>query len=147
MSWLTPGGGDRGSQSCSASGTCTASAAQPSLQRAETGQPVSFESIPGATGGWCDQKAGRVVVDSNQPANAQLRILIHETIHGLGVGTSGETVPYVAGWAETGALEAVNEFAQLIDTLARRVEAAIKPIDDVKPAPKTFEQPLQGACI
>jgi hypothetical protein len=50
------------------------------------GFTVSFESIPGATGGWCDQKARRIVVDTDQPANAQLRILIHETIHGLGVG-------------------------------------------------------------
>jgi hypothetical protein len=50
------------------------------------GFTVSFESIPGATGGWCEQKARRIAVDSHQPANAQLRILIHETIHGLGVG-------------------------------------------------------------
>jgi hypothetical protein len=65
----------------------------------------------------------------------------------VGLDTSGETVPYVVGWGETGALEAVTEFAQLIDTLARRVEAAIAPIDDVVTAPKAFEQPLQGACI
>jgi hypothetical protein len=50
------------------------------------GFTVSFESIPGDTGGWCDQKARRIVVDADAPANAQLRILIHETIHGLGVG-------------------------------------------------------------
>jgi hypothetical protein len=138
------------------------------------GFTVSFESIPGAAGGWCDQKARRIVVDTDQPANAQLRILIHETIHGLGVGyaefgraraevivdtatlivlgaagldTSGETVPYVAGWGETGALEAVTEFAQLIDTLARRVETAIAPIEYVKTTVNTSEQPLQGACI
>ena len=138
------------------------------------GFTVSFESIAGATGGWCDQKARRIVVDADQPANAQLRILIHETIHGLGVGyaeygraraevmvdtatlivlgavgldSSGETVPYVAGWGETGALEAVTEFAQLIDTLARRVEAAITPSDDVETAAHTRAQPLQGACI
>jgi N-terminal domain of anti-restriction factor ArdC len=138
------------------------------------GFTVSFESIPGATGGWCDQKARRIVVDADQPANAQLRILIHETIHGLGVGyaeygraraevivdtatlvalgavgldTSGETVPYVAGWGETGTLEAVTEFAQLIDTLARRVEAAITPSEDPETAVITREQPLQGACI
>ncbi len=113
------------------------------------GFSVSFDSIPGATGGWCDQKARRIVVDRDQPANAQLRILIHETIHGLGVGyaeygrqraevivdtathlvcsslglqVDGETVPYVAGWGEDGALEAVTGFAQTIDELARRVE-------------------------
>jgi hypothetical protein len=50
------------------------------------GFTVSFQTIPSATGGWCDQKAHRIVVDADQPANAQLRILIHETIHGLGVG-------------------------------------------------------------
>jgi len=50
------------------------------------GFSVSFECIPGTTGGWCDQKARRIVVDVDQPANARLRILIHETIHGLGVG-------------------------------------------------------------
>lgn len=138
------------------------------------GFTISFESIPGPTGGWCDQKARRIVVDSCQPANAQLRILIHETIHGLGVGyaeygraraevivdtatlivlgavgldTSGEAVPYVAGWGETGALEAVTEFAQLIDSLARRVETAITPGEDVDTAANTGEQPLQGACI
>ena len=50
------------------------------------GFSVSFEAIPGATGGWCDQKARRIVVDADQTANAQPRILIHETIHSLGVG-------------------------------------------------------------
>ena len=37
----------------------------------------------------------------------------------------GETIPYVAGWGETGALEAVTEHAELIDRLARTVENAI----------------------
>jgi hypothetical protein len=50
------------------------------------GFSVSFESIPGEIGGWCDQKARRIVVDAGQPPNARLRILIHETIHALGVG-------------------------------------------------------------
>jgi hypothetical protein len=113
---------------------------------------VSFESLPGATGGWCDQKARRIDVDADQPANARLRILIHETIHALGVGyseygreraevivdtathlaaasigldVSGESVPYVAGWGETGALESVIEFASTIDELARWIETAL----------------------
>jgi hypothetical protein len=37
------------------------------------GFTVSFESIPGQTGGWCDQNARRIVVDADQPANARLR--------------------------------------------------------------------------
>jgi hypothetical protein len=116
------------------------------------GFTVSFEPIPGATGGWCDQSARRIVVDADQPPNARLRTLIHETIHALGVGyaeygreraevivdtatyvaaasvgldVSGESVPYVAGWGETGALDAVTAFAGAIDELARRVESAL----------------------
>jgi hypothetical protein len=113
------------------------------------GFTVSFEPIPGATGGWCDPKARRIVVDADAAANAQLRILVHETVHALGVGyaeygrkraevivdtvtaiacgsvglrVDGETVPYVAGWGETGELDAVAAFAKMIDDLARRIE-------------------------
>lgn len=134
------------------------------------GFSVAFESIPGAIGGWCDHKARRIIVDADQPANAQLRILTHETIHALGVDyqhytrsqaevivdtttlivlgavgldTSGETIPYVAGWGESGALEAVTEFAKVIDTLARRVEQALA--DQAQPAVSTDEQPPQSA--
>lgn len=113
---------------------------------------VSFESIPGQTGGGCDQKARRIVVDADRPSNARLRILIHETIHALGVGyaeygreraevivdtatyvaaasvgldVSGESLPYIAGWGESGALEAVTAFATTIDELARQIETAL----------------------
>ncbi|MBV8218255.1 MAG: hypothetical protein JO325_07315 [Solirubrobacterales bacterium] len=121
------------------------------------GFTVAFESIPGSTGGWCDRAAQRIVVDAGQGANARLRILIHETIHALGVGyaeygregaevivdtatcvvaasvwldVGGESIPYVAGWGETGALEAVTAFASTIDELARRVETvlAVEPV-------------------
>ena len=44
------------------------------------GFTVAFESIPGATGGWCDQKERRIVVDGGQSANARLRILIHRSL-------------------------------------------------------------------
>ena len=54
---------------------------------ASLGFTVSFESIPGQTGGWCDQRARRIVVDKAQPANARLRILIHETIQRSGLDT------------------------------------------------------------
>jgi hypothetical protein len=113
------------------------------------GFTVSFESIEGSAGGWCDSRNRRIVVDADQPGNAQLRILVHETIHALGVGyanhgraraevivdtathlvcssvgllVDGETIPYVAGWGEDGALKAVIEFARTIDELARQVE-------------------------
>jgi hypothetical protein len=113
------------------------------------GFSVSFESIPDETGGWCDQKARQIVVDTGAPANAQLRILVHETVHALGVGyaeygreraevivdtvtaiacgsvglmVEGESIPYIAGWGETGELDAVTAFAKTIDELARRIE-------------------------
>jgi hypothetical protein len=119
---------------------------------ASLGYTVTFESTPDGVGGWCDRRAHRIVVNADAPANAQLRILIHETAHalgidyhaytreqaevlvdtityivcaGLGLAIDGETIPYVAGWGEHGALDAVNQFANTIDQLARRIENAI----------------------
>jgi hypothetical protein len=117
------------------------------------GHAVVFQSIPGGTGGWCDPRAKLIVIDADVPANAQVRTLVHETTHALGVDyakysraqaevivdtttlivlsdvgldVSGETIPYVAGWGESGALDAVTEFAQLIDGFARRIAQTIE---------------------
>jgi hypothetical protein len=119
---------------------------------------VSFQSIRGGTGGWCDLKAKQIMVDADVPANAQVRTLVPELTHALGVDyaqysraqaevivdtttlivlggvgldTAGETIPYVAGWGESGALEEVTEFAQLIDSLARRIYQALADPDDL----------------
>ena len=116
------------------------------------GYEVRLEPIPGATGGWCEIRARRIVVDADTSANAQVRTLVHEIVHALGVDyqkysreqaevivdtttlivlagvgldVSGETIPYVAGLGEDGALDAVSEFAQLIDRLARQIAGAI----------------------
>jgi Putative metallopeptidase family (DUF6782) len=110
---------------------------------------VALEPISGGAGGWCDPKRRRIVVDAGLPANAQVRVLVHELAHALGVGyeqfgraraevivdtvtfvvcravglrVDGESVPYVAGWGEDGALDAVLEFAETIDAVARRLE-------------------------
>jgi len=118
----------------------------------ELGYRVSFEQIPGATGGWCDSNAKRIVIDAGQAVNGQVRTLVHELVHALGVtyeshrrpeaevivdtatlvilagaglDTSGETIPYIAGWGDTDALEVVTEQAALIDRLARTVDEAI----------------------
>ncbi len=50
---------------------------------------------------------------------------------GVGLDVGGESIPYVAGWGEDGALEAVTEFAGVIDTLAHKLEDAIAvdPVD------------------
>ena len=116
------------------------------------GFSVAFEPVAGSAGGWCEAEARRIVIDADLPANAQVRVLVHELAHGLGVGyrefgrrraevivdavtfivcgsvgldVSGETVPYVAGWGEDGALDAVMEFASTIDGIARRLEDAL----------------------
>jgi len=116
------------------------------------GYSVAFESIEGGAGGWCDLNARRIVVDADVAPNAQLRTLVHEAAHALGVdyqqysreqaevladticfvtcssvglAVDGESIPYVAGWGEDGALEALREFAATIDTLARRLEDAL----------------------
>jgi antirestriction protein ArdC len=121
------------------------------------GYSVSFETIEGSAGGWCDRKAKRIVVDADAPPNAKLRTLVHETVHALGVdyerysreqsevladtitfvacssvglAVDGESIPYVAGWGEDGALDAVTAFAATIDTLARRIEDALGATDN-----------------
>ena len=118
------------------------------------GYTVSFQEIPGSTGGWCDATNKQIVVDTSQSINGQVRTLVHETVHALGIDyttytraqaevivdtttlvvlaaagldTSGETIPYVAGWGETGALQAVSAFAAVIDQHARTIEKAIIP--------------------
>jgi hypothetical protein len=116
------------------------------------GYSVKYEEIPGSGGGWCDARGKRIVVDAAAPANGRLRTLIHECAHalgidyerysrsqaevivdtvtyvvcaGVGLAVDGESIPYVAGWGEEGALEAVSEFAETIDSLARRIEDAL----------------------
>jgi hypothetical protein len=119
---------------------------------ASIGFEVCFEALGGRAGGWCDAKARRVVIDAGLAGNARVRVLVHELAHALGIGyeqfgreraevivdtvtfivcgsagldVGGESIPYVAGWGEDGALEAITEFAATIDTLARRLEDAL----------------------
>jgi len=132
------------------------------------GFAVSFEAIPGSAGGWCDPKNKRIVVDADAPANARLRTLIHECAHAMGIdyesysrpqaevmvetvtllvastvglAVDGETIPYVSGWGEDGALEAVTEFAETIDQVARRIEDVLLAASEHAPS-----QPEQRAA-
>src|SRR5205814_7806441 len=110
-----------------------------------------------ATGGWCDRKEKLIVIGMDEP-NAEVRTLIHEVAHALvgdvkedfayayeevivesatyiaasaaGLDTGGESIPYVAGWGEDGALEAIQQVAQLIDRVALRIEEAITRAGD-----------------
>lgn len=119
------------------------------------GYAVSFETITGPSRGWCDTERRQIAVDNRAPANAQVRTLIHECVHalgidyqsyprdraeviadaatfvasaGVGLAVDAESVSYVASWGKDGALAAVTECARTIDALARRIEeAALRP--------------------
>jgi hypothetical protein len=41
--------------------------------------------LDGAASGWCDPKVKRIVVDASLPANAQVRVLVYELAHALGI--------------------------------------------------------------
>jgi hypothetical protein len=43
----------------------------------------------------------------------------------VGLDVGGESIPYVAGWGEDGALDAIREFAETVDAIARRIEDAL----------------------
>jgi hypothetical protein len=44
----------------------------------------------------------------------------------VGLDVSGESIPYIAGWGEDGALDAIREYTQTIDKVARHIENALK---------------------
>lgn len=53
------------------------------------------------------------------------KTITHIVLSQAGLDVSGETIPYIAGWGETGALDAIEQYAQTIDTIARQLETAI----------------------
>src|SRR3954465_11950432 len=118
----------------------------------ELGYGVEIRELPvQGPGGWCDPKRRQIVVACG-PANRQVRTLVHELAHALGLGygqygreraevlvdcvtyivcasvgldVGGESIPYIAGWGEDGALDAIRDYAETIDAVARRIEAAV----------------------
>lgn len=128
---------------------------------AELGYTVEIRDLPDdGPGGWCNPTRKQIVIAIG-PANRQVRTLVHELSHAHGLGyqqygrercevlvdcvtvcvlgsvgldISGESIPYIAGWGEDGALDAIREHAQTIDAIARRIEDALavgpKPVAD-----------------
>jgi hypothetical protein len=91
----------------------------------------------------------QIAVDAGVPITTQVRTLIHECVHALGIdyqryprdqaetiadsvtyiasasvglAVDAQSVPYLASWGGQGTLIAVTKFAQTIDELARRIE-------------------------
>ena len=119
----------------------------------ELGYSVARRPLDGPADGWCDAHKREIVVNEELPANAQVRVLVHEIAHALGVGysdygrrraevlvdtatfivcgavgldTSHSSVPYVAGWGESGELDAIRGYAVTIDKIARRIEDSLR---------------------
>jgi hypothetical protein len=118
----------------------------------ELGYSVATEHVPGSAEGHCDAKRKRITIDADLPANARVRVLVHELAHAQGIDyttytreraevivdtatiiacgsagldVTGDAIPYIAGWGEDGALDAVRGFAAEIDRVARRIEEAM----------------------
>ncbi len=134
----------------------------------ELGYRVRVQPVAGAAEGWCDSARREIVVSSSLPANAQVRVLVHEIAHAFGLGysehgrqraevlvdtvtfivcgavgldTSGSSVPYVAGWGESGELDAIRGYAETIDGIARRIEETLASAQ-----PEAMAAPAQVAA-
>lgn len=113
---------------------------------------VSTETLPEGVGGYCDPRSKRIVLADGHEPNAQVRVLVHELAHALGVGyqeygrdtaevivetatyivllgagldTGATSIPYVAGWGEASDLAAIKAHAAKVDEIAREIERAI----------------------
>ena len=120
----------------------------------ELGYRVSFQAIAGSHEGSCDSKRRVITVNASLAVNAQVRVLVHELAHAQGIDytaytreqaevivdtaaiivcgsagldVTGDAIPYIAGWGENGALDAVRGFAAEIDRVARRIEEGMSP--------------------
>jgi antirestriction protein ArdC len=104
-----------------------------------------------AAQGFYDEAGKRIVISTELAPNAKVRTLIHELAHAhgvtykdysrgeaevivetaativcgsLGLDTSGESIPYIAGWGESGDLDAIRRHAETVDAIARSIESA-----------------------
>jgi len=60
----------------------------PSLERfaTELGYTVTPRQLDGSADGWCDSRYREIVLNSKLAANGQVRVLVHEIAHALGIG-------------------------------------------------------------
>jgi antirestriction protein ArdC len=125
---------------------------------ADIGYAVTRRPLRGSGDGWCDSTQHLIAVNDDLSPNAQVRVLVHEIAHALGVDyehydrhdaevlvdtvtfivcgsvgldVSGSSVPYVAGWGERDQLGAIRAYAETIDAIARRIEDALRAEDSI----------------
>jgi antirestriction protein ArdC len=122
----------------------------------ELGYSVTYPQLE-RVDGLCDQRRRRIEVAGRLTPNGQVAVLVHELAHalvgrearlakaleelvveavayvvcaGAGLDTSPDSVPYIAGWAGDDALEQLEQAAERIDALARRIERALGQRDE-----------------
>ena len=115
----------------------------------DRGWSIERESLPPGTGGYWDERTGRIVLSDTLTGSTTVRVLIHECVHALGVtytthgraeaevitdttthivcatlglDTTGDTIPYIASWAGDDALAAIRTAAETIDRIAGQLE-------------------------
>lgn len=120
----------------------------------ELGYSVRQLPLAGSAEGFCDPERKEIGLSVELVPNARVRVLVHELTHALGVGykefgreraevivdavtyivcasagldVSCDSVAYLASWGGDDAAKTVRETAELIDTLARRIEQTIIP--------------------
>ena len=124
----------------------------PLEQHAESlGFAVVYEPLDGRAG-YCSPRQTRIAVDAALPANGKVATLVHELAHAhgidyqrfsraeaelivesvacivcgsVGLDTSGDSVPYLAGWNPEQAVERIQLLTGTIDEIARRIERAL----------------------
>jgi antirestriction protein ArdC len=133
---------------------------------ASLGYAVSYSPLAGRAG-YCSARERQIVVDDQLPANGKVATLVHELAHahgidyqrfsraeaelivesvaylvcsGAGLDTSGESVPYLAGWNPDNAIERLGQLTATIDEIARRIEHALIPTSDDRPSTTERQQ-------
>jgi hypothetical protein len=73
----------------------------------------------------CPRTRDRYTGHSRRQAEVLVDTVTHIVLAQAGLDVGGETVPYIAGWGEDGALEAIRAYAHTVDDVARRIEEAV----------------------
>lgn len=139
------------------SGDSHAQLLEPLEQYAQSlGYSVGYQLLRGRAGS-CSQREHRIVIDSALPANGKVATLIHELAHAhgidyasyardeaelivesvafivcgsVGLDTSADSVPYLAGWNPDDPGERIRQLAATIDEIARAIEHALDARED-----------------
>jgi len=116
------------------------------------GFDVAYEPLH-RRAGYCSSVERRIVIDSELPANGKVATLVHELAHAhgidyktfgraeaelivesvacivcasVGLDTTSESVPYLAGWTDEQGAERITLLAKTIDDIARPIEGRLE---------------------